>query len=173
MFLFPFPSAVVSRLLVLDSCGLLFVFLARSFCTRSGALSGFLFGLFLLALWLTYLFYGMADSGDLKRHRRKRKSKCIKAAAERFRYVLGHDIFLDRVSTLCSRALIGRLEYCKMDKLSWVSWATENWKPLFDYVPTISLLSRGWIVFVFLDPIHCTRVLDRMWRAGKGSLVLG
>lgn len=60
-----------------------------------------------------------------------------------------------------------------MDKNSWVSWANEHWKPLFNYIPTISLLSRGWIVFVFLDPVHCTRVLDQMWRVGKGSLVLG
>ena len=115
----------------------------------------------------------MVDSGVSLRHRRKRKSKCIKASAERYRYVLGHDIFLDRVSTLCSRALVGRLEYCKMDKQAWVSWATDNWKPLFNYVPTISLLSRGWIVIVFLDPEHCTRVLDCMWRVGNGSLVLG
>ena len=115
----------------------------------------------------------MSDFGVSKHLRQKRKSKCIKASTERYRFVLGHDIYIDRVSTLCSRALIGRLEYCKMDKNEWVSWANEHWKPLFNYIPTISLLSRGWIVFVFLDPAHCSKVLDQMWRVGKGSIVLG
>ena len=114
----------------------------------------------------------MAEDGKSRRFRQKRKSKCIKVQAGRYRYVLGHDVFLDRVSSLCSRALIGRLEYCKMDKASWVKWASDNWKPLFDYIPTISLLSNGWIVIVFLDEGHCTSVLEGIWRIGKGSLVL-
>ena len=102
----------------------------------------------------------MTENGLNQRFRRKRKSKCIKVQESRFRFVLGHDVFLDRVTTLCSRALIGRLEYCKMDKASWVCWANEHWKPLFNYVPTISLLSNGWIVFVFLEAEHCSHVLD-------------
>ena len=40
------------------------------------------------------------------------------------------------------------------------------------YVPAISLLVRGWIVFVFLEDDHATQVLNRLWRVGKGSLVL-
>ena len=59
-----------------------------------------------------------------------------------------------------------------MNKASWVNWASDNWKPLFDYIPTISLLSNGWIGFVFLDPEHCTRALEGVCRIGKGSLVL-
>ena len=123
-------------------------------------------------LVVDYLLLWMEDCVDKSRFRRKRKSKCIKATEECFRFVLGHDVFFDQVSSLCSHALVGRLEYCKMDKSSWISWALENWKPLFDYIPTISLLSRGWVVFVFLDPAHCTRVLEGVWRVGKGSLVL-
>ena len=79
---------------------------------------------------------------------------------------------MDRVSSLCSHALIGHLEYARMTKLAWVEWATTNWKPLIDYVPTISLLSRGWIVFVFLEETHCTQILEGIWRMGTGSLVL-
>ena len=49
----------------------------------------------------------------------------------------------------------------------------EHWKPLFDYIPTISLLSNGWIVFVFLEEEHCSRILEGIWRIGGSSLVLG
>ena len=65
--------------------------------------------------------------------------------------MVGHDIYLDRVTSLCSRALVGRLEYARMNKTDWVEWANTFWKPLINYIPTISLLSRGWIVFVFLE----------------------
>ena len=54
-----------------------------------------------------------------------------------------------------------------------MDWANDYWKPLFNYIPTISLLSNGWIVFVFLEPEHCTQALEGIWRIGKGSLVLG
>ena len=104
----------------------------------------------------------MADGGAQLRFRRKRKSKCVKAQEARYRYVLGHDVFMDRVTSLCSRALVGRLEYCKMNKASWVSWASENWKPLLTYLPTISLLSNGWIVFVFLEADHATLILNNI-----------
>ena len=67
---------------------------------------------------------------------------------------------MERVTSLYSRTLVGRLEYCQMNKAAWVNWASENWKPLFYYIPTISLLSNGWIVFVFLDAEHCTWVLE-------------
>ena len=36
----------------------------------------------------------------------------------------------------------------------------------------ISLLARGWIVFVFLEDSHAMSVLNRLWRIGEGSLVL-
>ena len=91
---------------------------------------------------------------------------------ESFRYVVGRDIYLDRVEALCSRVLIGRLEYASMDKKEWFAWASEHWKPFLSYVPAISLLVRGWIVFVFLEDAHATSVLNRLWRVGKGSLVL-
>ena len=103
---------------------------------------------------------------------RKRNLKCIEAQDGHFRYVLGHNIYMERVTSLCSRALVGRLEYAWMNKSAWVEWAIANWKPLIDYVPTISLLSRGWIVFVFLKEAHCTRILEGIWRMGDGSLVL-
>ena len=40
------------------------------------------------------------------------------------------------------------------------------------YVPTIRLLARGWIVFVFLEDVHASTVLNLLWRIGEGSLVL-
>ena len=85
---------------------------------------------------------------------------------------MGRDLYLDRVEALCAHALIGRLEYVSMDKKDWFAWATEHWKPFLTYVPAISLLVWGWIVFVFLEDAHATEVLNRLWRVGKGSLVL-
>ena len=115
----------------------------------------------------------MAEVAAQPCFRRKRRSKCIKAQEGCFQYVLGHDIFMECVSSLCTRALVSRLEYCRMNKAAWVEWASEHWKQLFDYIPTISLLSNGWIVFVFLEEEHYSRILDGIWRIGKGSLVLG
>ena len=77
--------------------------------------------------------------------------------------MLGRDIFMERVEALCSRALIGRLEYTQMGKNEWHIWASENWKPLFSYTPLISLLARGWIVFVFLEEAHALSVLNSFW----------
>ena len=79
---------------------------------------------------------------------------------------------MDRVEALSRRALIGRLEYASMEKKDWVSWASKYWKPFLTYVPSISLLVRGWIVFVFLEDSHASEVLSRLWRVGNGSLVL-
>ena len=59
-----------------------------------------------------------------------------------------------------------------MGKEEWHTWATETWKPIFNYTPTISLLARGWIVIVFLEEAHALTVLNSFWRIQKGSLVL-
>ena len=85
---------------------------------------------------------------------------------------MGRDTYLDRAKALCACALIGRLEYVSMEKKDWFAWATEHWKPFLTYVPAMSLLVRVWIVFVFLEDAHVTKVLNRLWRVGKGSLVL-
>ena len=68
----------------------------------------------------------MAEVAALPRFRRKCRSKCVKAQEGHFRYVLGHDIFMERVSSLCTRALVGRLEYCGMNKAAWVEGASEH-----------------------------------------------
>ena len=80
---------------------------------------------------------------------------------------------MDCVTSLCSRALVGRLEYCHLGKKAWVDWATKQWKPLLTYIPTINLLANGWIVFIFLEAEHALVILDLIWRIGHGSLVLG
>ena len=77
------------------------------------------------------------------RFRRRRKEKAHKVLDGKLRFVVGHDIFLDKVEALCARALIGRLEYASMDKNDWFCWATKNWKPFLSYVPAISLLIWG------------------------------
>ena len=49
------------------------------------------------------------------RYRRRRKTKSLKARDGTLDFVVGRDIYLDRINALCSRALIGRLEYASMD----------------------------------------------------------
>ena len=59
-----------------------------------------------------------------------------------------------------------------MGKKEWIALAIEHWKPLLTYVPMISLLTKGWLVFVFLEDAHASAILDSLWRIGAGSLVL-
>ena len=53
------------------------------------------------------------------RFRRRQKAKAHKVLDGKLRFVVGHDILLDRVEALCARALVGRLEYASMDKNDW------------------------------------------------------
>ena len=100
------------------------------------------------------------------RFQRRRKAKAYKILEGKLRYVVGRDIYMDRVEASSHQALIGRLEYASMEKKGCFSWATEYWKPFLSYVPTISLLVRGWIIFVFLEDSHASEVLSRLWRVG-------
>ena len=108
-------------------------------------------------------------SPSRQRSRPRRSAKALKVREGKLRFVLGKDIFLDRVEALCKHALIGRLEYTRMEKNNWQLWATENWKPMFSYTPSISLLARGWIVIVFLEEAHALTVLNSLWRIREGS----
>ena len=65
-----------------------------------------------------------------------------------------------RVSSLCRHALIGRLEYFSLGKKEWIEWASVHWKPLLTYLPTISLLEKGWLVFVFLEDSHASLIIE-------------
>ena len=47
----------------------------------------------------------------------------MKTLEGKFRYVLGHDVYMERVCSLCSRDLVAKLEYVHMNKKSWVEWA--------------------------------------------------
>ena len=85
---------------------------------------------------------------------------------------MGHDVYMDKVETLCRRALIERREYYSLSKEEWVEWATIHWKPIIHYVPTVSLLANNWLVFVFIEEIDATRILGSLWTIQKGSLVL-
>ena len=96
------------------------------------------------------------------RSRPRRSAKAHKVREGKLRFVLGRDIFMDRVEALCTRALIGRLEYTRMGKNDWQIWAAENWKPLFSYIASINLLARGWIVIVFLEEAHALSILNSL-----------
>ena len=85
----------------------------------------------------------VTTGGGATRFQRRRKAKAHKVLKGKLRYVVGWDIYLDRVEALCSRVLIERLEYASMDKKELFAWEIEHWKPFLSYVPAISLLVRG------------------------------
>ena len=70
---------------------------------------------------------------------------------------------MDRVSKLCHWALIGLLAYCTLKKEEWVEWATTHWKPILNYIHTISILANRWLVFVFIEDVDATHILDTPW----------
>ena len=105
-------------------------------------------------------------------HASQRKEKALKASAFKPRFSLGHDVFMDRVESLCSRALIGRLEYISLSKDGWVEWETLHWKPIIHYVPSITLLANNWLVFVFLKESDASLILENLWPVLEGSVVL-
>ena len=105
-------------------------------------------------------------------HASRRKAKALKASAHKPRFTLGIDIFMDRVESLCQRALIGRLEYTTLTKDGWVDWATHHWKPIIHYVPSISLLANNWLVFVFLEESDASLILENLWPVHEGSVIL-
>ena len=120
---------------------------------------------YILSVLMSKTYDGSPDpQADLvsTRFHRRRKAKAYKILEGKLRYVVGRDIYLDKVEALSRRALIGRLEYVSMEKKDWFSWETEHWNPFLTYVPAISLLARGWIVFVFLEDAHATEVLSRL-----------
>ena len=79
---------------------------------------------------------------------------------------------MEKVSSLSARSLVGRLEYCLMEKEGWLICIARMWKPLLCYAPTINSLSNGWYVFIFIEEAHAIRVLNGLWLIDKGSLML-
>ena len=74
--------------------------------------------------------------------REGRNIKTVKVVEVKSRYVLGRDIYMDRVGALGSRVLVGRIEYCSMGEKEWVEWVMLHWEPILTYVPTIILLAN-------------------------------
>ena len=64
------------------------------------------------------------------------------------------------------------MEYCSLNKKECVEWSTTHWKPLLNYVHTISLLTNHWLVFMFLEDKDATLILNSLWTIHKKSLVL-
>ena len=54
----------------------------------------------------------------------RRKDKALKTLDLKRQFVLGHDIYMEKVGSLCRRTLIGRKEYCSLSKDAWINWAT-------------------------------------------------
>jgi hypothetical protein len=73
---------------------------------------------------------------------------------------VGKDITLERVSSLASKALVGKFFYIKMRKAQISQWIQDFWKPLVGYCLRYSLLSNHWLVFHFLVEEDLLKILD-------------
>ena len=77
----------------------------------------------------------------------KGKSKSIKVRKYFESLTIGRDFTLKKLESLSNHAVVGRLEYVKMNRLEMIDWVTTNWKPLFDYVPQVGFHEDGFVLF--------------------------
>jgi len=70
------------------------------------------------------------------------------------------------------RALVGRFEYMKFIGPKLKDWMKKTWEPLLEYTPCFSMLMKGWICFNFIKAEDATKILEKFWTIGRGSLVL-
>jgi hypothetical protein len=86
--------------------------------------------------------------------------------------VLGMDIGLEDSCSLTMCALVGRLAYRFLCKLSVMEWMQATWEPILGYSSELLTLPRGWFGFVFKTPKDTVRILDNFWAFEGGSLIL-
>ena len=67
-----------------------------------------------------------ADGDPHLPYKGRHKHKEIKAMEAKMSFVLGQDVYFDKVEMLCHRALIGRLEYHYLEKARWIEWDSKN-----------------------------------------------
>ena len=61
---------------------------------------------------------------DWRHHRQKAKAYKTSLACKPF--VVDNDDIMEKVSSLCTCALVGRLEYFHLDKKGWVDWIAKT-----------------------------------------------
>lgn len=115
-----------------------------------------------------------APESTLAHSRRRRNAKVHKVLEGKLQFVLGRDVFMEWVEALCSRALIGRLEYCQLGKKDWISWARRTGSL---YSPTClrSVYCQrlvGYRLFGRCSCHVCVKFFVEHWRGlfGSGSL---
>ena len=59
-------------------------------------------------------------------NKHRQKAKVFKSMEQRKNFVLGKDVFMDKVESLCHRDLVGWPEYVKLDKGSKLEWVTRH-----------------------------------------------
>jgi hypothetical protein len=102
----------------------------------------------------------------------KRKNKALKTRQSRPSYVLGKDVALYRMSSLATKALVGKFYYIKMTKARLKKWISTEWKQVLGYCPRFSLLSNFWIIFHFLSEEDLNKVSKKTWVIDRGVLMM-
>ena len=70
------------------------------------------------------------------------------------------------------KGLVGKFSYKAMRCSEIKAWDASVWGPSLGYTPTIFVLQRGWLGFLFRTEAHSTFVLNSTWICGQGSLML-
>lgn len=79
---------------------------------------------------------------------------------------------MDRVETFSNQALVGKIESAKVSRSELVEWVKKHWTPLFYYAPQMTMLTNGWVCFLFSKPEDLQSVLGGIWLIKEGSIVL-
>ena len=82
----------------------------------------------LYCIVVTKVLVGKMDVGSYSptNYKSWRKTKSLKDMESKCIFLLGRDIYMDKVEALCSRELVGCLEYCKIGKEEWVVWEAQH-----------------------------------------------
>jgi hypothetical protein len=107
-----------------------------------------------------------------KRFTSKKTMRAWKPKRTKWKMVLGMDIGLEDYCSLSMCALVGRLAYRLLCKISITEWMQATWEPIMGYSPELLNLPRGWFGFFLKTPEDTVRILDNFWAFEGGSLML-
>lgn len=102
----------------------------------------------------------------------KKRQKSFKALEEAAIYTIDSGVNLDRIELLSHRGVVGRIEGTKKSQDELVEWVNVHWTPIFCLSPCTSLLSRGWVAFIFPNEELIQLILEQTWLIKEDSLVL-
>jgi hypothetical protein len=69
-------------------------------------------------------------------------------------------------------ALVGRISYKSLSKVSLEGWIQSQWQPILGYSPEVIFLTKGWLGFICHSPEDSSLLLSSLWVFGGSSLML-